>query len=214
MQDQIEEPTLTEDFIIPLPTLTSSNSPSIIYVSFTKNAPYPTGSFACTLKFVTKELDPSTGEPEQDGYEDEYQIDEIELGAPDYIIPNYVTFGAEWDRLRTSPSITETFALSSMDSIKGHFVMSVSRSATDSSFVAACDSIMEVLHMEPLGGTETPTSTSVHTLQLSGLVPGGGGKVIVRCRMTYSQGAGVTLELGVRAEKQEICDLVLDAVGG
>ncbi|KAG6879445.1 hypothetical protein C0992_002576 [Termitomyces sp. T32_za158] len=197
MQDQIEEPTLTEDFIIPLPTLTSSNSPSIIYVSFTKNKPYSTGSFACTLKFVTKELDPSTGEPEQDGYEDEYQIDEIELGAPDYIIPNYVTFGAEWDRLRTSPSITETFALSSMDSIK-----------------AACDSIMEVLHMEPLGGTETPTSTSVHTLQLSGLVPGGGGKVIVRCRMTYSQGAGVTLELGVRGEKQEICDLVLDAVGG
>ncbi|KAG6878308.1 hypothetical protein C0993_008905 [Termitomyces sp. T159_Od127] len=197
MQDQIEEPTLTEDFIIPLPTLTSSNSPSIIYVSFTKNKPYPTGSFACTLKFVTKELDPSTGEPEQDGYEDEYQIDELELGATDYIIPNYVTFGAEWDRLRTSPSITETFALSSMDSIK-----------------AACDSIIEVLNMEPLGGTETPTSTSVHTLQLSGLVPGGGGKVVVRCRMTYSQGAGVTLELGIRAEKQEICDLVLDAVGG
>ncbi|KAG5340755.1 hypothetical protein C0989_000419 [Termitomyces sp. Mn162] len=197
MQDQIEEPTLTEDFIIPLPTLTSSNSPSIIYVSFSKNEPYPTGSFACTLKFVTKELDPSTGEPEQDGYEDEYQIDEIEVGAPDYIIPNYVTFGAEWDRLRTSPSITETFALSSMESIK-----------------AACDSIIEVLNMEPLGGTETPTSTSVHTLQLSGLVPGGGGKVVVRCRMTFSQGAGVTLELGVRAEKQEICDLVLDAVGG
>ena len=67
--------------------------------------------------------------------------------------------------------------------------------------------------MEPLGGSETP-STSVHTLQLSGLVIGGGGKVLVRCRMTYSKGQGVTLELGVRAEKQEVCDLVLAAVGG
>ena len=68
--------------------------------------------------------------------------------------------------------------------------------------------------MEALGGTDQPTSTSVHTLQLSGLVVGGGGKVLVRCRMTYSSSAGVTLELGVRAEKQEACDLVVAAIGG
>lgn len=68
--------------------------------------------------------------------------------------------------------------------------------------------------MEPLGGTEAPASTSVHTLQLSGLVSGGGGKVLARCRMTYSQDQGVTLELSVRAERQEACDLVLAAVGG
>lgn len=68
--------------------------------------------------------------------------------------------------------------------------------------------------MEPLGGSEAPSSTSVHTLQLSGLVIGGGGKVLVRCRMTYSKGQGVTLELSVRAENQEVCDLVLAAVGG
>lgn len=80
--------------------------------------------------------------------------------------------------------------------------------------LAACDSIIEVLNMEPLGGTESPTSTSVHTLQLSGLVTGGGGKVLVRCRMTFSRGEGVTLELGVRAERQEACNLVLAAVGG
>jgi coatomer protein complex subunit gamma len=68
--------------------------------------------------------------------------------------------------------------------------------------------------MEALGGTETPANASVHTLQLSGLAAGGGGKVLVRCRMTYSKGQGVTLELGVRAEKQEVCDLVVAAVGG
>jgi coatomer subunit gamma len=68
--------------------------------------------------------------------------------------------------------------------------------------------------MEALGGTETPSSTSVHTLQLSGLVTGGGGKVLARCRMTYAKGQGVTLELGIRAEKQAACDLVIAAVGG
>ena len=80
--------------------------------------------------------------------------------------------------------------------------------------LAACDSIIEVLNMEALGGSQTAASTSVHTLQLSGMVAGDGGKVLVRCRMTFLKGQGVTLELGVRAEKQQACDLVLAAVGG
>jgi coatomer subunit gamma len=68
--------------------------------------------------------------------------------------------------------------------------------------------------MEPLGGTEAPTSTSVHTLHLSGLVGGGGGKALARCRMTFSKDQGVTLEIAVRAETQQACDLILATVGG
>lgn len=79
-------------------------------------------------------------------------------------------------------------------------------------YAAACDSIIEILSMQPLGGSEDPQSTSVHTLQLSGLVAGGGGKVLVRCRMTYSKGQGVTLELAVRAEKEESANLVVAAI--
>ena len=66
--------------------------------------------------------------------------------------------------------------------------------------------------MQPLGGSEEPQSTTLHTLQLSGLVAGGGGKVLVRCRMTYSKAAGVTLELAVRAEKQEAANLIVAAI--
>ncbi|KIL71591.1 hypothetical protein M378DRAFT_155184 [Amanita muscaria Koide BX008] len=199
MQPQSGEEVLEEDFIIPMQSLSSSTSPGIVYVSFTRVSPeaYSLASFQCTLKFISKELDPTTGEPEEEGYEDEYQLEEVELNAGDYIVPSYANFGADWDRLRTGPSATETFALSAMESLK-----------------AACDSIVEVLNMEALGGTEAPTSTSVHTLQLSGLVTGGGGKVLTRCRMTYSQDQGVTLELSVRAESREACDLVLAAVGG
>ncbi|KAF7302572.1 Coatomer subunit gamma [Mycena chlorophos] len=192
---------LTQDFILPIPSLTAANSPGIVYVSFTRDEPddYVTATFPCTLQFVSKEMDPSTGEPEEEGYEDEYQLEEVEVSAGgDYIVPSYASFGAEWDRMKGGPSVTETFGLgASVDGLK-----------------AACDSIIEVLNMEPLGGTENPSSTSVHTLQLSGLVTGGGGKVLVRCRMTFSQGVGVTLELGVRAEKQDVCQLVVNAVGG
>lgn len=191
---------LTEDFIIPLPSLSASTSPGIVYVSFTRDSPedYAMASFACILKFFSKEVDPATGEPEEEGYEDEYQLEEVELSAGgDYIVPSYANFSAEWDRLRGGATATETFSLSAMESIK-----------------AACDSIVEILNMEPLGGSHNPTSTSVHTLQVSGLLTGGGGKILVRCRMTYSHGQGVTLELGVRAEKQEACSLVLAAIGG
>ncbi|KAJ6520303.1 coatomer subunit gamma [Mycena sanguinolenta] len=201
MAMQTEDAGLTQDFVLPITSLSAATSPGIAYVSFTRDEPedYATATFQCTLQFVSKELDPSTGEPEAEGYEDEYQIEEVELSAGgDYIVPSYAAFGAEWDRLKAAPSVTETFGLgASVESLK-----------------AACDSIIEVLNMEPLGGTEVPTSSSVHTLQLSGLVIGGGGKVLARCRMTFSQGVGVTLELGVRAEKQDVCQLVVSAVGG
>ncbi|EKM61443.1 uncharacterized protein PHACADRAFT_180560 [Phanerochaete carnosa HHB-10118-sp] len=188
---------LTEDFLMPIPQLSSSNSPSIMYYSFTRDTPdeYPMGSFSCVLKFVSKEVDPSTGEPEAEGYEDEYQLEDSELSAADYVVPTYVTFASEWDRMRGGVNVTETFSLPAMESLK-----------------AACDSIIEILNMQPLGGSEDPQSSTVHTLQLSGLVAGGGGKVLVRSRMTYSKGQGVALELGVRAEKQESASLVVAAI--
>lgn len=79
-------------------------------------------------------------------------------------------------------------------------------------FAAACDSIVELLNMEAVGGSEIPTSTSVHTLNLSGLVCGGGGKVLARSRMTYQAGKGVTMELTVRAEKEPATRLVIGAI--
>lgn len=116
-----EDSGLTEKFIIPLPSLSSATSPGIIYVSFARDTPdaYATSSFQCGMRFVSKELDPSTGEPEQDGYEDEYQLEEVELSASDYIVPSYTSFAAEWDRLRSGATATETFALSAMESLKG-----------------------------------------------------------------------------------------------
>ena len=113
---------LTEDLIMPIPLLTAAESPKTVYVSFTRDDPseYTLASFQCALKFTSKELDPLNGEPEEEGYEDEYQLEEVELGAGgDYIIPSYANFSADWERLRTGSTATETFALSAMDSIKG-----------------------------------------------------------------------------------------------
>ncbi|SJL08038.1 uncharacterized protein ARMOST_11397 [Armillaria ostoyae] len=137
------------DFIIPVTSLTSTGSPGIVYISFTCDTPteYTLVSFQCTLKFITKQLDPTSGEPEEEGYADEYQLEEVKLGpCGDYIVLNYVTFSSEWDRLRAGSTATETFALSAMESI-----------------MVACDSIIEILNMEALGGTDNPQSTSAYS---------------------------------------------------
>ena len=106
------------------------------------------GSFACTLKFVSKEVDPSTGEPEEEGYEDEYQVEEIELSASDYIVPSYATFGSEWDRLKGAPSVTETFALSAMESLKG--TLSLLRRNANNNRTHSC---LRLHHRNPRHGT-------------------------------------------------------------
>ena len=33
-----------------------------------------TGSFSCTMKFLVKDCDPATQEPDDDGYDDEYVV--------------------------------------------------------------------------------------------------------------------------------------------
>jgi coatomer protein complex subunit gamma len=76
---------LTEDFIIPIDSLTAASGSGQVYVSFTRDDPasYAAGSFACTLRFVSKEVDPASGEPEEEGYQDEYQVEDCDLGAGD-----------------------------------------------------------------------------------------------------------------------------------
>lgn len=79
---------LIEDFIIPINSLTTQIGQAPVYVSFTRENPqeYAAGSFGCTLKFVSKEVDPSNGQPEEEGYDDEYQVEELDLGAADVSI--------------------------------------------------------------------------------------------------------------------------------
>lgn len=38
------------------------------------SCPPVTGTFACTMKFLVKDCDPQTGEPDDEGYDDEYVV--------------------------------------------------------------------------------------------------------------------------------------------
>ncbi len=125
MATPTEEEELEEDFIIPAAKL-STDEPGTIYVSFKKangEASFPGSSFTNILKFTTKEIDPTTGEPEETGYDDEYQVEDLELTGSDYVVPAFAgNFNHIWEQVGAAgEEAEETLQLSGVKSIAGKF---------------------------------------------------------------------------------------------
>lgn len=120
--DAETEPPLEEDFIIPIARL-DADVPGTAYVAFRRtdggSAPIA-GSFTNILKFTSKEIDPHTREPEETGYEDEYQVEDLELTGADYIVPAFAgSFENVWEQAGAGEEISETLQLSNIKSIQG-----------------------------------------------------------------------------------------------
>ena len=120
--EEDEDVQLEPDFVIPAPQL-KTNEPGTVYVSFKRletESQFIASSFTNVLKFTSKEIDPSTNEPEEgDGYPDEYQVEDLELNGADYVVPAYAgSFDNVWQQ-SNNDSATETLQLSNMKSIAG-----------------------------------------------------------------------------------------------
>lgn len=119
------------------------NVPGTIYVAFEREdeGDFPAGkkefgsyvlfdtdgwfivNFTNTLKFEVKDCDPTTGEADPEGYDDEYQVEDVEVMTSDYIRPTYISnFTEEWEPLGESEAL-DTFALDKdrAPSLKGKF---------------------------------------------------------------------------------------------
>jgi coatomer protein complex subunit gamma len=118
-----DEEELEEVFIIQAEKL-ATDEPGKVYVAFKKvggEASLPISTFSNVLKFTSKEIDPSTGEPEDSGYDDEYEVAEFDLAGSDYVIPTFAgNFSHIWEQVGASgEEVTETLQLSGMESIAG-----------------------------------------------------------------------------------------------
>lgn len=121
-----DEEELEEVFILQSDKL-ATDEPGKVYVAFKKvngENSLPVSSFTNVLRFTSKEIDPSTGEPEDTGYDDEYEVSEFELTGSDYIIPTFASnFNHLWEQIGASgEQAEETLQLSSMKSIAGEFI--------------------------------------------------------------------------------------------
>ncbi len=211
-----EEESLEEDFTIPVAKL-ATDQPGTVFVSFKKSddVSYPVTSFTNVLKFTSKEIDPTTGEPDESGYEDEYQVEDLELLGSDYVTPAFAgSFDHAWEQTGANgEEASETLQLSSTKSIAGRhcFEISANKQRLTFSFADATEQLTKALSLQPLDGTDVTLSTSTHTLKLYGKTLGG-GKVAALVKMAYSAKSGVTTKITVRSEEEGVAGLLVGSV--
>ena len=211
-----EEPTLEEEFIIPAPRLVT-NEPGIVYVAFKKltgEPGFPITSFTNVLRFTTKELDPTSGEAEDDGYEDEYQVEDLDLTGSDYVTPAFAgSFDHVWEGTGANgEEVSETLQLANIKSLSGMGCLSSCRNEGITNLTLdAIEQLSSTLSLQPLEGTDVTLSTTTHTLKLYGKSVVG-GRVAALIKMAFSAKSGVTVKVTVRAEEEGLAAAVVSSV--
>lgn len=195
-----DEDLLTEDFILEGARANSAEN-AVVYVSFTRlpGAQFPLTEITNILRYTSKEVDPSTGEVQEEGYDDEYEVDSLELRAGTYISPLYISnFSSAFDTLGSKSQSSDTYVFSSMSSLQ-----------------EACDNVISALSMQALEGSDTPMQQTTHTLKLAGKAISethAGTKVLANVQMAYSTKSGVTLKISARSEIKEVAELVSGSI--
>ena len=116
---------------------------------------FPAGSLSCTLKFTAKEVDQSTGEADESGFEDDYQLEDLDITIADYMAI-WVSMSPEtvWNEIGEENQVIEKYSLSSIKSLQ-----------------QACTEVSDFLRMTPCGRTNYipgKSSKTKHVLYLSG----------------------------------------------
>ncbi|KAI1417461.1 Coatomer, gamma subunit [Hypoxylon sp. FL1857] len=193
-----DEEELEEVFIIQAEKL-PTDEPGKIYVAFKKvngEGSLPTATFSNILKFTSKEIDPTTNEPEETGYEDEYEVSDFDLSGSDYVIPTFASnFNHVWEQVGAAgEEAEETMQLSGVNSIAD-----------------ATEQLAKALSLQPLEGTDVPVNQTTHQLKLLGKTVNG-GRVVANVRMAYSSKSGVTTKITVRSEEENVAAMVVASV--
>nr|AAN60990.1 Putative Nonclathrin coat protein gamma - like protein [Oryza sativa Japonica Group] len=173
------------------------DSPGQIFVAFEKPEHVPaTGKFSNVLKFIVKEVDTSTGEVDEDGVEDEYQIEDLEIVSADYMLRVAVSnFRNAWENMDPESERVDEYGLGVRESL-----------------AEAVSAVISILGMQPCEGTEVvPKNARSHTCLLSGVFIGD-AKVLVRLSFGLSGPKEVAMKLAVRSDDPEVSDKIHEIV--
>lgn len=187
----------TEDFVIPLAELKPEQTGSA-YVSY--SAPSIgdddiLAAFGNTLNYTSKDTIDAEGnvDPTDEGIEDEYQIDDLEVTVGDFVQQLYNTnFSAVFDQLPESEGSVVTIS-----------------GAHD--LEAAVSKLKSTLNMLPLEGSDyVPADSTSHVLKLLGK-DAWGGKVGALVRLAQT-GGKVVAKVEVKAETSGFASVVANGV--
>ncbi|KAI8027574.1 Coatomer subunit gamma-2 [Camellia lanceoleosa] len=173
------------------------DSPGQTFVVFEKPEGVSTvGKFSNMLKFIVKEVDPTTGEAEEDGVEDEYQLEDLEVVAADYVLNvGFSNFRHAWESMGPDFERVDEYGLGPRESL-----------------AEAVNRVIGLLGMQPCEGTEVvPNNSRSHTCLLSGVFMGN-VKVLVRLSFVIDGPKEVAMKFAVRSEDESVSDAIHEIV--
>nr|XP_011464120.1 PREDICTED: coatomer subunit gamma [Fragaria vesca subsp. vesca] len=173
------------------------DTPGQTFLAFEKPEGVPAvGKFSNTLRFIVKEVDPTTGEAEEDGVEDEYQLEDLDVVAADYILKEQVhNFRHAWENMGPDCERVDEYGLGQRESLN-----------------EAVSTVISLLGMQPCEGTEViPSNSRSHTCLLSGVYIGN-VKVLVRLSFGIDSSKEVAMKLAVRSEDVTVSDAIHEIV--
>ncbi|KAL3580632.1 hypothetical protein D5086_018467 [Populus alba] len=173
------------------------DTPGQTFVAFEKpEGITAVGKFSNTLRFIVKEVDPTTGEAEDDGVEDEYQLEDLEVVAADYMMKVGVSnFRNAWESMGDDFEHVDEYGLGPRENL-----------------AEAVIAVINLLGMQPCEGTEVvATNSRSHTCLLSGVFLGN-VSVLVRLQFGIHGSRDVAMKLAVRSEDEAVRDTIHEIV--
>ena len=185
---------------VPLARLPYGSTPGVTYVVLRYvgggGAEYPPLTLSNELKFHVHEVDPDTGEAEEDGFEEEYPLEDLEVSPADFMTRVQVPdFRAAWEEMGDEHEAMEKFSLQFK------------------SIELAVPAVIDCLGMVPCENSATPASrTKPHNLYLSGTFVGG-VKCLARCQVSLAAaGDASILKIGIRSDNAEISQMLTECI--
>ncbi|GJQ14068.1 hypothetical protein GpartN1_g5859.t1 [Galdieria partita] len=160
---------------------------------------YPIGDAPCEVRYVVKEMNPSTGEVDDKGFDEEYKLEDLSFGISDYMVPLQQTnarFKDIWDKFGSQNEVRETFALSMHQSIP-----------------SALNAVRDFLGMTVVEGGQVSTYATQHISLFGGSLVTETDCIWVVCYAEFvKEPDAVILNLTVRSEDLNVSELVCSAI--
>jgi len=152
-------------------------------------------TLSCTMKFEVHDCDPTTGDEDDQGFPDEYVIDDIEITVGDFIQKIVKSnFGAAWEEVGDDNEVENTYHLSTMETLED-----------------AVAQIINFLGMMPAERSDKIPEGKVHHVLLLAGIYKDGNQLLARAKLVLKD--GVQMQLTVRGTDAESVGIVADAIG-
>jgi coatomer protein complex subunit gamma len=151
---------------------------------------FPTGSLSNVLKFTVCEMDDEDEDAEGD--EDEFDLEDINVTVGDYIRNSNITFKEEWEA-REGIELDQTVEYSPRDNLQ-----------------ESIDKVIAASGLKPMNDSKVPPKKKNHTIYFAGKMTT--GELVLVTAQLGEKGGAILMKLAVRADSEEACKLVADAL--